>query len=242
MDERMVPLEKLFLQVEEECERRAQGSQSIPALEADSTDEPIADIRPTLSTNSATCTRRRGGSVSVTRFGELSAPTDGKDSALSSFGSRVPFYQAQQAYDSFESFIVPSKYDDDDEEIKGDHLVTHVYNGSALGTISKAMSDLLPRRLSRSCSEQMISQATMEPPMVVGVHVEKATVEVATEDLEQLCRTTVHAPNSVRKRTSVLALSGSPTTTVANQTWVDKAKDLTQKFRQRSKTVLTPPA
>lgn len=130
--------------------------------------------------------------------------------------------------DSFDSFVPGSKYDDDDEEIEGDDLIAHVY-GSTRGGLSKAVGDLLPRRLSRSCSEQVISKSVMEPPMVVGVHVEEATVELTTEELP--CAT-VHATNSARKRAS-----GPP-----SSTWMEKAKDLTQKLRQRSKTVLSPPA
>ena len=68
----------------------------------------------------------------------------------------------------------------------------------------------------------------MEPPMIVGVHVEEATVELMTG--EPPCAT-VCATNSARKRASGSSLA-----------WVDKAKDLSQKIRQRSKTVLSPPA
>lgn len=64
--------------------------------------------------------------------------------------------------------------------------------------------------------------------MIVGVHVEEATVELMTE--ETPCAT-VCATNSSRKRASGSSLA-----------WVDKAKDLSQKIRQRSKTVLLPPA
>lgn len=66
--------------------------------------------------------------------------------------------------------------------------------------------------------------------MIVGVHVEEATVELMTE--EPPCAT-VCATNSAssRKRASGSSLA-----------WVDKAKDLSQKIRQRSKTVLSPPA
>lgn len=99
--------------------------------------------------------------------------------------------------------------------------------GPTRGTLSKAVGDLLPRRLSRPRSEQVISKSVMEPPMIVGVHVEEATVESMTEELP--CAT-VHATNSSRKRASGSSL-----------TWVDKAKDLTQKMRQRSKTALSPP-
>ena len=65
---------QLFLQVEEEYERRAElESQAIPPLEPIATGEPSA---PSLSRNNTTSGsngtgRRRGGSISVTRFGEV---------------------------------------------------------------------------------------------------------------------------------------------------------------------------
>ncbi|KAF8345198.1 hypothetical protein F5887DRAFT_219033 [Amanita rubescens] len=236
MVDQMEPLEKLFLQVEEETERRAElESQTISLSEPTTRGEPTTSAgEPSLTRNNTATSangtvRRRGGSVSVTRFGELSA-SDRKDSSRSINPSHMALYQAQQVNDSFDSFPPGSKYDDDDEEIEGDHLTTQVY-GSARGGLSKAVGDLLPRRLSRSGSEQVISKSVMEPPMVVGVHVEEATVELTTEELP--CAT-VHATNSARKRG---ASSGS-----TSSTWVEKAKDLTQKLRRRSKTVLSPPA
>jgi len=232
----MEPLEKLFLQVEEESERRAElESQTISLSESTTMGESTTSADgPSLSRNNTATgandtVRRRGGSVSVTRFGEFSA-SDRKDSSRSinpNTASHMALYQAQQVNDSFDSFIPGSKYDDDDEEIEGDHLIAHVY-GSTRGGLSKAVGDFLPRRLSRSCSEQVISKSVMDPPMVVGVHVEEATVELTTEELP--CAT-VQATNSARKRASVSSSSS----------WKEKAKDLTLKLRQRSKSALSPP-
>ncbi|KAF8631344.1 hypothetical protein AX15_002456 [Amanita polypyramis BW_CC] len=242
MEDRMEPLEKLFRQVEEESERRAQiesqaaTTSRLTAMDGSNPGKP-ALIRSSTAQSTG---RRRGGSVSMTRFGQPSASDSSQSVTLSLIASRVPFCQTQQGNDSFDSFIAGDKEDEEDVEIEDDHLVTYVHKVTTRGSFSKAVGDFLPRRLSRSgrpCSEQTIPQVVRDVPMVVGVQVEQATVEVTADDSEEPLRATVHAPNSIRRRTSL-----SSTIPSSTQTWLHKARDLTQKFRQRSKTVLSPHA
>ena len=125
-----------------------------------------------------------------------------------------------------------------DVEIVDDDVVTQVYRSPARNSITKVMGDLMPLRMIRSNSEHRIPYAARESAMVVGVQVEKATVEASADSEEPVSGATVHAPNSIRRRASSNALLG---TAAAKRAWLTKAKDLTQKIRQRSKTMLSPP-
>ncbi|PFH47476.1 hypothetical protein AMATHDRAFT_6694 [Amanita thiersii Skay4041] len=234
MEDPMAPLERLFQQIEEERERLAEIEYQINATDSM---EGLTEIAVDVSRSNST--RRRGGSVSVTCFGQL-APSHSRGgthtpSSPSAIASRLPFYQAQLANASFDSYLSADKTDDENALEEETHI-TQVYEVSCRNSLSKAMSEFLPRRLSRSLSTQIVPSATKETSVVIGVSVEEATVEVTDGDSEELTRATVHAPNSTRNRTSRLTLSGSNVTRPA---WVTKAKDITEKVRRRSKTLFS---
>ncbi|KAM6502871.1 hypothetical protein JOM56_002848 [Amanita muscaria] len=253
----MDPLEKLFQQVEEESERRAQTLSVVAAAtgrpstaETALTTVSECDMTPasiSQGNNSTTTARRRGGSVSVTRFGQLSLEDrQGSSQSItpSIIVSKLPsFYQAQLAKnDSFDSLIYDKPDEDVHEdyhaEIVDDNVVTQVFRSSTRTNLTKAMGDLIPRRLSRSNSEHGIPNLAREPTVIVDIQVERATVEVTAEDSEEPVRgATVHAPNSIQRRASANNLLGTATSTRA--AWIAKAKDFSLKIRQRSKTVLS---
>ncbi|KAF8627775.1 hypothetical protein AX17_006140 [Amanita inopinata Kibby_2008] len=242
MDSRMEPLEELFRKVEEESKRRAElESQGI-----DSPSEPMLTDAANTQTNRSGSSgeRRRGGSISVTRFGQL-VPSSKRNSQssvgpLSPIASKLPFYQTQLANDSSDSFMSESNQteNEDDPPIEEDQHITQVYTVTGRHSFTKAMNEFLPRRLSKSVSEQVVPYSPRDSNVVIGVSVEEATVEV-NEDSEEPAGATVYAPNSVRNRSSRLTLPGSSNSTGA--AWAAKAKDITTKIRQRSKSVFSAP-
>jgi len=216
------PLEKIFQKVEEESERRAQ--------------EDVASEFAESKTNVAPATNqvknRRRGSISISRFGQLAEESlkgsQGPPPTLSTIASRSAFYQVQAANDSAKSFASGASADLDDE---GAHLedvhVTQMHQIAGRQSISKTVGSLLPRRLSRARSANILAG---EGNVVIGVSVEEATVESA--EGAEASHAVVHAPGALRKQPSRLTMAGS---SPARNSWVAKARGFTQKFRRKGK-------
>ncbi|KAJ7710316.1 hypothetical protein B0H16DRAFT_639754 [Mycena metata] len=87
------PLEKIFQQVEAQNERRAQQEEVLDTL--------ASTLLPRVESSDNLKKSRRRGSISITRFGQLSPSDDGTASggpmtpALSDIASKSPFFQAQ---------------------------------------------------------------------------------------------------------------------------------------------------
>lgn len=122
---------------------------------------------------------------------------------------------------------------DEEAHKEEDHHVTQVHQIVGRHTISKAMGNLIPRRLSRARSASVIANG--DANMVIGVSVEEATVE-SPVDIEASRRVIVHAPGNLRSQTSHGSMACS---TSATSSWLTKAKVFTQKFRPKSKSVST---
>ncbi|KAF5386028.1 hypothetical protein D9615_002325 [Tricholomella constricta] len=217
------PLEKIFQKVEEESERRAQEDVA-QAIELNKNEGASAAKQ---------AKNRRRGSISITRFGQLADESSKLSQGpptptLSTIASRSAFYQAQAANDSTKSFAsgASAHLGDEDAHVEDNH-VTQMLHIAGRQSISKAMGGLLPRRLSRARSTNIL---VGEANVIIGVSVEEATVE-STEGVEA-SQTVVHAPGALRNQPSRLTMAGS---SPARNSWVAKAKGFTQKFRRKSK-------
>ncbi|KAJ6612289.1 hypothetical protein B0H10DRAFT_1807815 [Mycena sp. CBHHK59/15] len=218
------PLEKIFQEVEQQNERRAQEevNDSVPnnMVRVDSSD----NLR-----------KRRRGSISITRFGQLSSSdhvSDGSSGpmtpALSDIASKSPFFQAQLRSGSQTSFASGASADDDAHE--EDHHVTQMHTIAPRQSISRAVGGFFPRRLSRARSTVLPSSG--DGNVVIGVSVEAATVEMAEDAV--LNPTVVHAPGGLRSQAS----KGSMASVPGKNNWALRAKNFTKKFRRKSKNPL----
>ncbi|GLB37342.1 hypothetical protein LshimejAT787_0403930 [Lyophyllum shimeji] len=218
-------LEKIFQKVEEESERRVQEELASESVEANGNAAPAPNQAK----------KRRRGSISVTRFGELAAEypkgSPGPSTpTLSTVASRTAFYQAQAEHGSTESFASgASEHLNDEGAHVEDNHVTQIHQIAGRQSISKTVGKMLSRRLSRARSANI---HVGEGNVIIGVAVEEATVESA-EDAEAN-RVVVHAPRALRNQPSRLTMAGS---SPARNSWVAKAKGFTQKFRRKSKII-----
>lgn len=229
------PLERIFRQVEEESERRAE-------------EEQLRAVRMALAKveDSKVKTRRRG-SISISRLGqfvtpeETSVPTprDGSQTPstpkrFSSLASSSPFYQSQIANASTSSIASgASAFSNDHAHIEDPDQVTQVQQIAPKQSIA---SKMIPRRLSRA-----------RPPMVtsgdpiIGVSVQETTVHSSAPSEEggdsptsvtRATVTSVHA--GLRSQPSRASLSGT-TSSGSSGGWVSRARGFTQKFRRKTK-------
>lgn len=226
------PLEKIFQQVEEESERRAQEeveTQKLTqeALQQVDTDATIKQVK-----------RRRRGSVSISRIGQLVEESLPSPNRLTKISSNSPFYQAQIDNASDNSIASgASAFSDDNAHAEDQTHVTQMHRIAGKDSLTK----MIPRKLSRARSE--VIPNTADGGVVIGVLVQEATVHsILTDEDEQEPNTTsrvsVHAPGSIRHQTSRMTISGP---TPVTSTWVERAKGFTQKFR-RKKATSAPPA
>lgn len=113
-----------------------------------------------------------------------------------------------------------------------DHTqVTQIHQIAGKQGLSKAVNNILPRRLSRTKSANVLTPLA-EANLVIGVSVQESTTEVSEAEAGQLGTTvTVSAPGSQQNnRTSRRTLS-----TVSTAKWLAKAKSFTQNFRLKAK-------
>ncbi|KAG6866688.1 hypothetical protein C0991_000798 [Blastosporella zonata] len=225
----MDPLEKMFQKLEEESEQRARedAGKHVEAKEVK------------LVGMSSQVKIRRRGSISITRFGQLADQSSKASSSgthtptLSTIASNSAFYQLQSApslkNNSSKSFASgASAHLDEDAHQEEDHA-TQMLHIAGRQTISKAVGNFLPRRLSRARSANIL---VADANVVIGVSVEEATV-VFTGGAEA-AQTVVHAPGALRNQPSRLTMAGS---SPARSSWVHKAKSFALKLRRKSKDI-----
>ncbi|RDB25166.1 hypothetical protein Hypma_007981 [Hypsizygus marmoreus] len=220
------PLEKIFQKVEEESERRAQEEIANQRTEAALTENAASSATVRVK-------NRRRGSISITRFGQLadeSAKGPSTPKIVSAVASQSAFYQAQVSNESTTSFAsgASAHFDDDNAHLEEDNHVTQMHRIVGRQSISQTVGGLLPRRLSRSRSANVLLAG--EANVVIGVSVEEATVEAA--EGAEMSGTSIHAPGALRNQPSRLTMAGS---SPARNSWVAKAKGFTQKFRRKDK-------
>ncbi|KAF7370368.1 hypothetical protein MSAN_00668300 [Mycena sanguinolenta] len=216
------PLEKIFQQVEERNERRAREE------EVESKDNVPSSIQRVESSENVKKGRRRG-SISITRFGQLSisdATSDGSSvgpttPALSDIAAKSPFFRQQLKNGSQSSFASGgSAADDADAHREDDHHVTHIHAIAPKQSISRAVGGFLPRRLSRARSVL---------PTGVG---SAAASDVGAE----VAATVVHAPGALHHKQSKASISGG-SLNQGTKGWAARAKNFI-KFRRKSKVPL----
>lgn len=105
-------------------------------------------------------------------------------------------------------------------------------------SISKAVGNMLPRRISRARSVNVLAPSpTSDTNVVIGVSVEEAIIDAPEEAAEAATghgRATVYALGALRSRASTFTMGYSRTS--PDKGWVTKAKGLTEKFRRKSQS------
>jgi len=219
-----VPLKNPFQKVEEENEGRLQEN----AIEI----MPLPELNSSLEAVVAKPVRnRRRGSISITRFGQLAeesikGPQGPPIHTLTTIASCSALYRAASNSSSKSYASVASSLLDNENAHAEDHHVTQMLQIFGRQSISKAVGSLLPRRLSRSRSANVVMAQTS---MVIGVSVEEATEECNND--AETCQTfihTNHVPTSNRSKVDSFPVSES---------WLARTKSLARKFRHRSKAL-----
>jgi len=221
MDGHLEPLEKLFQQVEEENERRANEAVLINTV--------TEELKK--SNLEAAARSRRRGSISITKFGQLAdqavekgSSGPGSPARPDTANSQSAFFQRQLDNASTTSFA--SGVSGDEAAHVEEHHTTHVQKIAPRQSISRAVGGLLPRQLSRARSSSVVD--TEDANVIIGVAVEEATVE--TPEDEAPIAAVVHAPAGLRNQTSRLSMASSQ----GRAAWASKVKGFTKKFRRKS--------
>ncbi|OAX40222.1 hypothetical protein K503DRAFT_781580 [Rhizopogon vinicolor AM-OR11-026] len=220
------PLEERFRQVEEESERRAVQEQE---QWADELVDPATSVSRRLH-------HRKRSSVSVSRFGQpsdsyiTSSSTSPTPSTLASVAQKSTFYHSLANPRSMDSFISEGS-EDESHHLEDDQHVTQVEQIDGRPPFQKRVDAILPRRMSRSHSHNVLSPSTH---MVIDVSVERATVDAAHTHSDGI-QTTIHAtrPGQLR-RTSTL---NSQTAKSPANGLVERAKLFARKLGRKRKPI-----
>ncbi|KAJ6534681.1 hypothetical protein DFH09DRAFT_1405318 [Mycena vulgaris] len=235
------PLEKIFQQVEEQNERRAQQAE---------VDDSVASTIARVESSDNLRRSRRRGSISITRFGQLSTSdhnSEGGSSApmtpaLSDIAAKSPFFQAQlRSQNGSQTSFASGGSGDSTHDEEDSHHVTHMHTIAPRQSISRAVGGFFPRRLSRARSSVLPTGGdAMTNNLVIGVSVAAATVELPEN--AELAATVVHAPGSLRNKASRASIATSPGSAKDKDRagWAARAIQFTKKFRRKSKAALVP--
>ncbi|KAF8884719.1 hypothetical protein CPB84DRAFT_150657 [Gymnopilus junonius] len=247
------PLEQIFQKIEEESERRAEeealSSQQLPpVLETDG--EPALQRNYSALVHQAKQHRR--GSVSISRIGQITvedfarSPTPASPTHRS-LAPKSSFYKAQIANESTTSVASgASAFSDDDAHAEDANHVTQMHHIVGKQSIPAKM---LPRRLSRSQSTSVMPTRgthNMEPPVIIDVVVQEATVESPLEPGDtETGNVTVSRRASVSAQPPPKALrhessrSTIPTLKLPPATWFSKVKNFSLIFKRKSSPSLS---
>ncbi|KAI1788332.1 hypothetical protein LXA43DRAFT_869344, partial [Ganoderma leucocontextum] len=202
---------QIFQRVEAETARRAQREEERSRPSTASKPPSIPSFGPTPAptviardTSTVTIVRdRRRGSISVSRFGQVTDLSSGtldnpsslparsrKNSLIINVSSSGAFYKAQEyagSADSFASASEPSpSLHNDDVEVQ----VTQMETIAGKVSLGKAVGRTIARRLSRARSRDILTvPVSLVGPgaaggVVIGVSVEEATFEAESEQHE----------------------------------------------------------
>ncbi|KAI0067630.1 hypothetical protein BV25DRAFT_1819020 [Artomyces pyxidatus] len=223
-------LEKIFLKLEKESERRAlldEATRDLPDLVPD---HPIDSLRRRRE--------RRRGSVSISRFGQIADTARGtqltfsvpQSPLLTPNNPLASFYQAQSHAASADSLSSTDSEDVPGHRTAHDH-VTQVHRIAA----RRSVGGILSRTLSRSRSKNSLSSNGIDTNVVIGVVVEEAHAE---EEQEIPRPATAYGPNrELREQASRFTIGAGE----SQRGWTGRAKDLFgKKFRRRSSTLGVP--
>lgn len=225
-------LEKMFQQIEEASERRARELEEQEHITA------LCDPASRSITPASLRTRRdrKRGSISISRFGQLSDTQSGPNSpGFTPIAAKSPFYQAQAAAMSNASFASGASDLYDEGAYTEDHTqVTQIQQIAGKPGLTKAVTKILPRRLSRTKSASFLTPVA-EANLVIGVSVQESTLTetIPTVDAVRLGTTvTVSAPGSkLHNKASRRTLSTDGT----GIKWLARARSFTQNINSKLK-------
>ncbi|KAK7036481.1 hypothetical protein VNI00_011678 [Paramarasmius palmivorus] len=126
--------------------------------------------------------------------------------------------------------------DDAHAHLEDNDHVTQVHRIAARQSISRAIGNVIPRRLSRARSRPVLAEGDS---MVIGVSIQAATVEASEVDEELPTSTVVSAATSLKDKSSKSSLKSDSVS--GGGGWVARAKSFTSKLRRKSKQQLTDP-
>ncbi|KAG1856893.1 hypothetical protein C8R48DRAFT_718106 [Suillus tomentosus] len=217
------PLEEKFRQVEEESERRAMQEQDLSTNEL---------VDPDLISLSRRGHQRKKSSVSISRFGQpgASSSTSPTSSPLATVGHKSTFYHSLANPRSMDSFI-SERSEDESHHLEDDQQVTRVERIHSRQPFQKTVEAILPRRMVRSHSSNVLSPSTR---LVIDVSVEKATVDTAYARSEDNHTTTIHATKAGElspRASRISALGAKPPA----DGLVERAKSFARKFGRKRK-------
>lgn len=194
-------------------------------------------VDPDLVSLSRHAHQRKKSSVSVSRFGQPStsigpsSSTSPTPSLLAAVAHKSTFYHSLANPRSMDSFISEGS-EDESRHLEDDQQVTQVERIHGRQPFQKTVEAILPRRMSRSHSSNVLSPNTR---LVIDVSVEKATVDAAHARSEDIHTTTIHATKAgeLHRRTSrtISALGAKPQATGL----VERAKSFARKFGRKRK-------
>ncbi|EED85361.1 predicted protein [Postia placenta Mad-698-R] len=258
-------IEQIFQRVEEESERRARAEAEAEARAAQEAQEtqfssiPVVTIQPaaqtpaTSTSTSAVPGRRRGGSVSVSRFGQdvkhdmhdimfahdgslasLTKPADAPPPVSSYVVHKQGFYQAQThttSADSLASLTPPDHADADTDADEDEEQVVLMETFAGRQSLSKAFSRRLSRSRSHSCDVFAAASS-----LVIGVRVEEATVEGEAHGAGVVVAV-AGGDEGLREKDKEQDRDRDAGREKGR--WIGKARELSQKLRRRSTVVFT---
>ncbi|ESK97289.1 hypothetical protein Moror_17854 [Moniliophthora roreri MCA 2997] len=239
-------LERIFQRLEQESERRAQNELlAVPAITSEDTSSGSTTSQSETISRSRT---RRRASISITRFGQLDSESLNSPSKPSSptvmSAFAMPIYQARVESGSTDTLSSKHSEDDAHAHLEDDDHVTQVHRIAARQSISRAIGNVIPRRLSRVRSRPVFTEGDTTNSMVIGISVQAATMEIpATED-DQPPSTVVSAAASLKGKSSKSSLrsdNGSGGGGGGGGGWVARAKSFTNKLRRKSRQQLADP-
>ncbi|KAG1723127.1 uncharacterized protein EDB91DRAFT_183835 [Suillus paluster] len=221
------PLEERFRQVEEESERRAMEEHERSANE-------LVDPEVSLSKRRH---QRKKTSVSVSRFGQpsdsngASSSTSPTPSVLATVAQKSTFYHSLANPRSMDSFISEGS-ENESHHLEDDQHVTQVERIDGRQPFRNTVEAILPRRMSRSRSHNILSPSTR---VLVDVSVEKATMD-ASHSRSDAIHTTVRATKGgeLRPRASTTSVLGAKPPTNG---LVERAKSFARNFGRKRKPV-----
>ncbi|KAF4616283.1 hypothetical protein D9613_008332 [Agrocybe pediades] len=216
------PLEKIFQQLEKESELRAEE------------ERVYTMAQPGLPSIKRIKERRRG-SVSISRIGQVPEEDVVSENHVPltptamTIAAKSSFYQAQLANTSTASVASgASAFSDDLAHTEDNHTVTQMQHIAGKPSI-------LPRRLSRSHSTNIIPTSNIEP---IGVSVQHATVQtvrhVTDGPVTRSRQGSVTAGSNTIRHQSSRATMPKPNPPSNATSWLAKAKDFTLKFRRKN--------
>lgn len=189
-------------------------------------------VDPDLVSLSRRGHQRKKSSVSISRFGQpgASSSTSPTPSLLATVAHKSTFYHSLANPRSMDSFI-SERSEDESHHLEDDQQVTRVERIHSRQPFQKTVEAILPRRMVRSQSSNVLSPSTR---LVIDVSVEKATVDTAYARSEDIHTTTIHATKAGElspRASRINALGAKPPA----DGLVERAKSFARKFGRKRK-------